>query len=167
MLYKVFLCKRHRYVASSRKCCLLEAFFIVCVFVFPLLYTWAPFVDAHYGRDGPYCWILNTSHAIGDPTAKLEEALLWIVPFAFTGVFSLVCIMVAAFRLLHLYCRNWLLVSKKKIVLKETGFLLAILITNIALVVSFTAILAIIDSRSHKADDLITIWSFNFHLKEL
>ena len=60
----------------------LEPFYILFPWLFPLLFTWIPFINDTYGIAGPWCWIkLYNNHYDLTEIGTIEEYSLWYGEF--------------------------------------------------------------------------------------
>ena len=154
ILFKVYRAQMLKQCASAlrRRYCLFEAVLIFSLWIIPLLFSWIPFINDYYGREGPYCWIKNTSLCNGnqfiDMTGRIEETLLLLVPvYAATGL-TCICVLLLAIRLICLLYKTGLLRSKKSIIIKELSVLLTLLVGNILFIVIVAVINGAIRSVS-------------------
>ena len=77
-----------------------ELAYVFSIFVFPLTFTWIPFVFNAYGRSGAWCWITSENRITCEPffTGQVLQYVLWFVPLYF---FLLVLLVVYAILLMH------------------------------------------------------------------
>lgn len=73
-----------------------EKFYIVVIFVLPLVFNWIPFTTDSYGESGPYCWIRrhNTTCENDKYGIAYQFALFWIPFYSF--IISIVVIYIWA-----------------------------------------------------------------------
>ena len=139
ILFKVYSCAKilkQCPCALRKRCHLFESLFVVSIFIIPLLFSWTPFINDHYGREGPYCWLKNVSCKSNfDVTSVTEVALLYIGPLYAAAGFTCISVLLVTVRLVCLLCKTGLLQDKKRIIVKEFCILLALLATSLSVMV--------------------------------
>lgn len=92
-----------------------EPLYFSVIFIFPLLFTWIPFINNTYGRSGAWCWIKSEERDANCTTNVLGTALqltIWFVPlYVFLVILIILYIMILI--KLHLRKKNWPSKSKK------------------------------------------------------
>ena len=86
-----------------------EVLCIIISIVFPLLFTWVPFVTEECGPAGAWCWIQNWKEHCVDNLLIIgvtEQILLWFGPAMFVSVVEFIAIIVIVLRLLFCYQPN-------------------------------------------------------------
>ncbi len=92
-----------------------ELLYLFLIFIFPLFFTWIPFIKNTYGRAGAWCWIKSEERDANCTTNIFGSWLqytLWFVPLY---VFLIVLIILYIMILIKLYRRkkNWPLKTDK------------------------------------------------------
>ena len=86
----------------------LEIYYVLFAVLFPLLFTWIPFINDNYGPNGGLCWIEDTDDDC-EPNQKgiLEQYILWYGPSYFIlGACIVAAIIVIAIILWRGYCQR-------------------------------------------------------------
>ena len=94
----------HKDPQRDHKC--YEVLCVVISFMFPLLFTWIPFVNKDYGPAGAWCWIKNWNNNCIDNLSIVgiaEQFVLWHGPAMFFSVVESIAIIVIVLRLLFCY----------------------------------------------------------------
>ena len=163
ILFKVYSCTQVLKQCASalkKRYCLFESLFILLLFVTPLLFSWTPFINDHYGREGPYCWLTNISCKSNfDVTSLTEVVLLYVVPMYTAAGFNCIGVLLVTIRLVCLLCKTGLLNDKKRIIIKEFCMLLALLVTSLSVMVGESLAYAIGATYS-----LSTLWTIELTL---
>ncbi len=63
----------------------LELVYVFFIFVFPLTFTWIPFVFNAYGRAGAWCWIISEDRLTCEPyyAGQVLQYVMWFGPLYF------------------------------------------------------------------------------------
>ena len=153
ILFKVYSCAKilkQCPCALRKRCHLFESFFVVSILIIPLLFSWIPFINDHYGREGPYCWIKNTSACEEhfDIAGHIEETMVLLVPVYTAAGFTSISLVLVTLRLVWLLCKTGLLQDKKRIIVKEFCMLQALLVATLSVVMVVSVINSAIDNLS-------------------
>lgn len=80
-----------------------EAVYIVAIFVFPLLFSWIPFVNDSYGRAGAWCWIRSEDRGTCAPYnfGSWLQFSLWFIPLYVIMLVLIILYVVILVKLFH------------------------------------------------------------------
>ena len=97
----------HKDPQKDHKC--YEVLCLMISIVFPLLFTWIPFVNEDYGPAGAWCWIQSWNNDCIDNLSiagVTEQFALWYGPAMFLSVVESIAIIVIVFCILFCYQPN-------------------------------------------------------------
>ena len=86
-----------------------EVLCLITLILFPLLFTWIPFVNEEYGPAGSWCWIQSWKDNCIDNlsiTGVTEQFALWYGPAMVVSIVASIAIIVIVLRLLFCYQPN-------------------------------------------------------------
>ena len=79
-----------------------EFVYVFFIFIFPLLYTWIPFIKNSYGRSGAWCWIRSQDDVCDTFLfGQWLQFSIWFVPLY---VFMIILIVLYVMMVSKLYC---------------------------------------------------------------
>ena len=91
-----------------------ELVYLFFIFVFPLTFTWIPFVFNAYGRAGAWCWIISEDRETCEPyfAGQVLQFVLWFGPLYLLLV---VLLLVYVVLFIHQYRKRYKLKREKSI----------------------------------------------------
>ena len=84
----------------------IERQYVIFSCIFPLLFSWIPFVTDSYGPSGPWCWIKKNNEDCSAKVGVTQQYVLWYGPLIFIMCTCLVAIMVISLTLCYHACKN-------------------------------------------------------------